>query len=97
MIRENMMLLTISLLLLQAGTPVQIPELQLPTRDAAPNTPAEIATLRAGDALYEQGKLDDAIARYEEVLKSNPNNVIAIPFTATSASITASSGSLPIR
>jgi tetratricopeptide (TPR) repeat protein len=72
-----MLLLTISLLLMQAPA-VQMPELRPPTRDAAPNTPAEVATLRAGDALYEQGKLDEAIARYEEVFKANPDNVYAI-------------------
>jgi len=65
------------LLLMQAPT-VQMPELRPPTRNAAPNTPAEIAILRAGDTLYEQGKLDEAIARYEEVFKANPDNVSAM-------------------
>ena len=79
MIRANMLLLTISLLLFQAPSiNVQLPEIQPPTRDSAPSTPADVATLRAGDTAYAQGRLDEAIARYEEVLKANPENVFAM-------------------
>ena len=73
-----MRLFTLLLLLLQAATPVQVSEFPAPTRESRPNTPSEIAALRAGNALYDQGKFDDAILRYEEVLKSNPDNVYAM-------------------
>jgi len=73
---QNLML---AILLLQTSIgPVQVPELPAPTREALPNNPSELAILRAGDALYEQGKFDDAARRYDEVLKANPNNVSAM-------------------
>ena len=79
MIRANMLSLTISLLLFQGpAVSVQAPELKPPTRDAAPIPPADIATVRAGDAAYQQGRLDEAIARYEEVLKANSENAFAM-------------------
>jgi len=79
MIRANMLSLTISLLLFQGpAVSVQAPELKPPTRDAAPIPPADIATFRAGDAAYQQGRLDEAIARYEEVLKANSENAFAM-------------------
>jgi len=71
--------LVLALLLLQTPiAPVQVPALPSATRESLPNTPSELAVLRAGDALYEQGKFDDAMSRYDEVLKSNPNNVSAM-------------------
>jgi tetratricopeptide (TPR) repeat protein len=71
--------LILALLLLQSPVaPVQVPALPSPTRESLPNTPAELAVLRAGDALYDQGKFDDAMNRYDEVLKSNPDNVSAM-------------------
>ena len=71
--------LVLALLLLQLPiAPVQVPDLPSPTRESLPNTPSELAVLHAGDALYDQGKFDDAMSRYNEVLKSNPNNVSAM-------------------
>jgi tetratricopeptide (TPR) repeat protein len=66
------------LLLLLQQQPLTVPELSAPTKTAAPPTPAEVPILREAIALYDQGKYDDAIARYEQVLKNNPENVVAI-------------------
>ena len=68
----------IVLLLQQAATPIKVPELLPPTRQAPPVPPAEGPVLREAVALYDQGKYDDALARYEQILKANPDNVPAI-------------------
>jgi tetratricopeptide (TPR) repeat protein len=73
-----MRILPFLFLLLQAAAPVQVSELPAPTRESRPNTPSEFAVINAGNLLYDQGKFDEAILRYEEVLKSNPNNVYAM-------------------
>ena len=79
MIHANMLLLTISLLMFQApNVRVQLQDLQPPTRESAAITPTEAAAIRAGDALYAQGKFDDAIAQYEEALKVNGDSVFAL-------------------
>lgn len=49
-----------------------------PTRTATPSTPAETATIEAGIKLHDAGKYDDAIAKYEEVLKLSPANMTAL-------------------
>jgi len=49
-----------------------------PTRPAAPSTPDQDAALRAGTALHDQGKYDEAIARYQQVLTQNPGNMTAL-------------------
>src|SRR6476619_5448649 len=49
-----------------------------PTRAAAPSTPAETATIEAGIKLHDAGKYDEAIAKYEEVLKLSPANMTAL-------------------
>jgi tetratricopeptide (TPR) repeat protein len=49
-----------------------------PTRAATPSTPAENAAIQAGAALHDQGKFDQAIASYEEVLKLSPANMTAL-------------------
>jgi hypothetical protein len=54
----------------QNGTP--------PTRKAAASTSDQDAALRTGVALHDQGKYDEAIAVYEEVLKQNPDNMAAL-------------------
>jgi tetratricopeptide (TPR) repeat protein len=49
-----------------------------PTRVPAETTTAQEATLRAGIELHDQGKFDEAIARYREVLSGSPSNVTAL-------------------
>lgn len=57
---------------------IDVPVLAAPTKDAAAPTPEEMAILRAGFALYQQKKFDEAIAKYNEVLSSNPNSAAAM-------------------
>src|SRR5258708_26895399 len=49
-----------------------------PTRTATAPTDAETATIEAGITLHDQGKYDEAIAKYEEVLKLSPSNMTAL-------------------
>jgi tetratricopeptide (TPR) repeat protein len=72
--------LALFLLLLQqaVATAVQVPELLPPTRQAPPIGQAEGPVLREAMALFDQGKYDDALARYEQILQANPENVAAI-------------------
>jgi tetratricopeptide (TPR) repeat protein len=49
-----------------------------PTKKPAASTPDQDAALRAGVALNDQGKFDEAIAKYQEVLKESPDNVVAL-------------------
>ena len=57
---------------------LQVPPLGPATKEAAAATPAETTTLRLGIMLYDQRKYDDAIARFDEVLKDSPDNTIAM-------------------
>src|SRR5688572_17033558 len=57
---------------------LQVPDLVPPTRTAAPLTPAENPVIREGVALFDQGKYDEALARFDQILKANPDNVVAI-------------------
>jgi len=59
-----------ALVLAQSGT--------APTRTAKPSTDAEDAVIQAGVALHDQGKFDEAIAKYEEVLRQSPDNLTAL-------------------
>ena len=76
------------LLLLPQGAPaitpvqLQVPELLSPIRQASPNTPAEVPVLREAIALFDQQKYDEALDRFDRILKANPNNVTAIYETA---------------
>jgi tetratricopeptide (TPR) repeat protein len=49
-----------------------------PTRAAAPSTPEQDAALRAGAALHDLGKFDEAIASYQAVLAQHPANMTAL-------------------
>ena len=49
-----------------------------PTRTATPSTAAETATIEAGVKLHDAGKFEEAIAKYEEVLKLSPANMTAL-------------------
>jgi tetratricopeptide (TPR) repeat protein len=73
------------LLLQQAVAPqvsVQVPELVPPTRQAPAISAAESPVIREGIALFDQGKFDDALVRYEQILKANPDNTVAMYETA---------------
>lgn len=49
-----------------------------PKLDPTPSTEKQAALIKEGVALHDQGNYDAAIAKYEEVLKENPNNVEAL-------------------
>lgn len=49
-----------------------------PARTATPSTPAETAAIEAGIKLHDAGKFEEAIAKYEEVLKLSPANMTAL-------------------
>lgn len=75
----TMTLLTMSLLLFQAASaPIPLPELLPPSQESMPDSPAVAASLRTGDALYAQGRFEDAAARYEEALAGNPGSAYAL-------------------
>src|SRR5712671_3444911 len=58
--------------------PVLVPELNPPLRVSPRITPAEEPVIREGIALYDQGKYDEAITRYQQVLKQNPDSTAAM-------------------
>ncbi len=60
--------------LLPAAALAQAPA---PARTPAASTPAQDETIKAGVALHDQGKFDEAIAKYQTVLAENPDNVTA--------------------
>jgi tetratricopeptide (TPR) repeat protein len=68
----------LTLLALALNTAVVAAQSGPPTRTAAPSTPAETATIEAGIKLHDAGKYDEAIAKYEEVLKLSPANMTAL-------------------
>ena len=78
--------LTLFFVLLQQAVapqvPVQVPDLAPPTRLAPAMTPVENPVIREGIALFDQGKFDDALVRYEQILKANPDSTAAMYETA---------------
>jgi tetratricopeptide (TPR) repeat protein len=56
----------------------RIPVFAAPLKEAAPPSPAQVATLRAGVALHEQRRFDEAVAQFDAVLKENPDIVQAL-------------------
>jgi len=74
--------LTFLLMLLQQTvapeTPVRVPELGPAIRQSVRTTPAENPVMREGIALYDQGKIDEAMTRFDQILKASPNNTGAM-------------------
>jgi tetratricopeptide (TPR) repeat protein len=75
---RNFVLVAFVVLLTSAPTIVSAQTYPPPSRAASPSTPEQDAALRAGAELHDQGKYDEAIAKYEEVLKANPGNMTAL-------------------
>jgi len=77
-----MKILTFLLMILQQAvapqTPVQVPELGPAIRQSVFTTPAENPVVREGIALFDQGKCDEAMTRLDPILKSSPNNTVAM-------------------
>jgi tetratricopeptide (TPR) repeat protein len=71
-------LLSCTLVLLLTPALARAQQYPAPTRTATPSTPAQDLAIAAGIDLHDQEKYDDAIARYQEVLKQNPENVTAL-------------------
>lgn len=68
---------TIATLILFA-TAVQAQKLPEPKLEPIPSTPAQDQLIREGVALHDRRDFDGAISRYEQVLKENPNNIMAL-------------------
>jgi tetratricopeptide (TPR) repeat protein len=64
------------LLLLSAQT--ALAQLSAPKLTPVPTTESQTARIREGAALHDKGDFDAAISKYQEVLKENPDNVVAI-------------------
>src|SRR6185369_17941686 len=75
MTKQLLRILTISLLLGSSAMGQKISPAKL---DPAPSTPAQEQIINEGIALHDQGLYDRAISRYEQVLKENPRNVLAM-------------------
>lgn len=70
--------LTGALLLLFLAVATQAQKLGEPKLEPSPSTAAQDELIKQGIALHDQGNYDGAISRYQEVLKENPNNVLAL-------------------
>jgi tetratricopeptide (TPR) repeat protein len=66
------------LVLVLSLIPAVVSAQSTPTRTATASTPAETATIEAGIKLHDAGKFEEAIAKYEEVLKLSPANMTAL-------------------
>ena len=82
-----MKILTLLLLFLQQAiapqaavlqSPLRVPELGPAIRQSVPTSAANNPVMREGIALYDQGKFDEAILRFDQILKANPNNTGAM-------------------
>jgi tetratricopeptide (TPR) repeat protein len=65
-------------LLVPSPQELRVPAFAPPTKTAAQLTDAERATLREGIAFYDQGKLDEAMAKFTGVLAANPDSTFAM-------------------
>lgn len=61
-----------------AAAQTQVPRLAAPTRTPVAATPQQEAAIRAGVALHDKKKYDEAIATYRQVLEENADNVEAL-------------------
>ena len=57
---------------------VRAQKIEPPKLDPTPSTPSQDQLINEGVALHDRGDFDGAIRRYEEVLKENPQNVLAL-------------------
>ena len=57
---------------------VQAQKLPEPKLQPKPSTPAQEQLIREGISLHDRRDFDGAISRYEQVLKENPNNALAL-------------------
>src|SRR5262245_42161200 len=76
---DSFMRIALTLVLSIALTPAIVAaQSGAPTRTATPATAAETTTIEAGIKLHDAGKYDEAIGKYEEVLKLSPANMTAL-------------------
>lgn len=74
--KKQILFSLITLLLLVITSWAQkLPE---PKLDPVPSTPAQDQLINEGIALHDRRDFDGAISRYEQVLKENPSNVLAL-------------------
>jgi tetratricopeptide (TPR) repeat protein len=70
--------LTGALVVLFLAVATQAQKLGEPKLEPSPSTAAQDELIKQGIALHDQGNYNGAISRYQEVLKENPNNVLAL-------------------
>jgi tetratricopeptide (TPR) repeat protein len=58
--------------------PVAAQKISKPTLTPTEETPAQKQIIQAGVVLHDQKRYDEAISKYEQVLKENPNNDLAL-------------------
>src|SRR5262245_42790722 len=78
----NRLLLVLTLNFLLPGVVFAAEKLPKPTRQPAVLTRNQKALLSQGIALHEDGKYDDAIAKYKQILDESPDEITAIYETA---------------
>ena len=75
---RTVVLLSFSVALYSMTPVAQAQQNPSPTRTPSPSTASQDAAVNVGIDLHDQGKYDEAIARYQEVLKQNPDNMTAL-------------------
>ena len=71
-------ILPIILLALLSFTPVVAQKIDPPRLTPTPATESQLALIKEGVALHDRGDYDGAIAKYEQVLRENPANDLAL-------------------
>lgn len=74
--KKQLCLVVLSLLVLAAAAGAQ--KLPKPTQMPGPNTDPQRRTIQEGIALHDAKKYDEAIAKYQGVLKENPDSTLAL-------------------